>query len=410
MAANSQSRNPLTYLSLVERPTIETPSHRVHAFSHFDLTFTLHQERQRLKLTLEPNHDILGEGTVVEYLGVDGEVARREPIAREAHKVFKGQAWVREEAGGWSHVGWARVVIRRDGIRPLFEGSFTVMHDHHHVQFRSNYMQTKHALDPHLEDGDDEYMVIFRDSDIGLGLQNPAKRSERLDRSCHADRLAFNADPTHPVFAPTMKRDDGFWGAAPMNSLFGKRQLDSGSFPSGGGNSGGVNLRSSIGNTAGCPSTRKVALIGVATDCTYTGSFNSTETAYANVITQINSASDLYERSFNITLGLQNLTVTDGDCPATPPAATPWNIGCGGNATISDRLNMFSRWRGDRGDSNAFWTLLTLCSTGPEVGLAWLGQACVTQVNQAQGTDGTAEVVSGANVVARTSTEWQVIA
>ena len=345
----------------------------------------------------------------MQYLDVDGRVTRSEPVKRDAHKVFKGQSWIREDDGSWSHVGWARIVIRRDGIDPLFEGAFTVMHDHHHIQFRSNYMQTKHELDPPVEYSDDEYMVIFRDSDIGQSVHETIKRSGAVERSCHADGLSFNTDPTHPIFSTVLKRDVGFWGAMPVNSLFGKRQIDNNGIPTG-GNSGGVNLKLSIGETAGCPNTRRVALIGVATDCTYTGSFNSSETAHQNVITQINTASDLYEKTFNITLGLQNLTVSDSNCPGTPPAAAPWNIPCNGNTTISDRLNTFSQWRGDRNDANAYWTLLTTCSTGAEVGLAWLGQACVNQVNKAQGTDGTAEVVSGANVVARTSTEWQVIA
>ena len=292
--------------------------------------------------------------------------------------------------------------MRRDGIDPLFEGAFTISHDHHHVQLRSSYMQTKHELDPNLESSLDEYMVIFRDSDIGQPRHGELKRSLGDKSSCLAHQLGFNTDPSHPVFTSVLKRETSSWGAMPIHSLFGKRQIDGN--PTG-GNSGVINLSSTIGSTNGCPSTRKVALIGVATDCSYTASFDTADAARQNVIAQINSASEVYENTFNITLGLQNLTVSDGNCPGSPPAAAPWNIGCGGNTTITDRLNIFSQWRGERNDSNAFWTLLTRCSTGAEVGLAWLGQACVTDITQGQG-----ETVSGANVVARTSTEWQVIA
>lgn len=296
-------------------------------------------------------------------------------------------------------------MIRRDGVNPLFEGAFSILHDNHHVQLRSNYMSTKHELDPEVEYHADEYMVVFRDSDIARRPSTSytlgeLKRSTGLERSCKSDQLHFNFDPSQTV----LKRDVGHWGAAPISSLFGKRQIDTNGIPTG-GNSGGVNLKSTIGNSAGCPSTRKVALIGVATDCGYTGSFNSSESAHANVITQINLASNVYEKTFNITLGLQNLTVSDSSCPGTPAAATPWNTGCGGNLTITDRLNSFSQWRGDRNDTNAYWTLLTNCRTGSEVGLSWLGQLCVSDVSKASG-----EVVSGANVVAKTSTEWQVIA
>ncbi|KAI9820665.1 MAG: hypothetical protein M1827_005034 [Pycnora praestabilis] len=402
--AHSQSRNALNYLSLVESPEILLPSHRVNAFSTFDLRFSLHQNQQQVKLSLEPNHDILSGDATVEYLDAEGKVAHTEVIDRHAHKVFKGYAWLEDGDGNWSNVGWARIVIRRDGKYPLFEGAFTIMHDHHHIQLRSNYEQTKHELDPYVEDLDDEVMVIFRNSDISFDLRTELKRSAGEDLHCPSDRLSFNVQPDHPIYSRMLKREKGFWGSMAANSLLTKRQID-GSGPSG-GNSAGVNLTSTIGQSSGCPSTRKVALVGVATDCGYTGSFNSTESARQNVITQINSASDLYEKSFNITLGLQVLTVNPANCPGSPQAAAPWNIACSSNnGTIQDRLNTFSEWRGTRNDSNAYWTLLTSCNTGAAVGLAWLGQACVQNVQTGQN-----ESVSGANVVARTSTEWQVIA
>lgn len=394
---------------LLENPRIQTPSHRVNAFSTFDLTFNLHQKQQRIKLSLEPNHDILAEDAQVEYLDKAGYVRHRDAIVREDHKVFKGDAWILEDDGSWNNVGWARIVVQRDGLDPLFEGAFTVMHDHHHVQLRSNYLQTKHRLDPGLEDSTDEYMVCFRDSDFGRQARTELKRSDLVDRSCQADKLPFNSDPNHPVFQQVLKRDIGFWGSMPMSSLLGKRQIDTSGIPDG-GNSGGVNLKSTIGNTAGCPTTRKVALIGVATDCTYTTAFNSSDAARSNVITQINSASTVYEKTFNVTLGLRNLIVSDSECPGTAPAATPWNINCGGNTTITGRLNLFSQWRGARNDTNAYWTLLSTCNTGAEVGLSWLGQLCNSGVTTGQATGGTTQAVTGANVVVRTSTEWQVIA
>ena len=336
------------------------------------------------------------------HLGTDGEVVRTEPLHRHDHKVYKGDAWTQGWDGRWTNIGWARIVVRRDGVNPLFEGAFTIFQDHHHVQLRSSYMSTKHELDPEVEYSDDEYMVVFRDSDIDLRPQTSHKELRRSDdstKTCRSHELRFN-DPRQTV----LKRDVGFWGAAPINSFFGKRQIDTNGIPSG-GNSGGVNLKDSIGSTQGCPSTRKVALMGVVTDCSYTGSFNSTEAARANVITQINSASNVYEKTFNISLGLAVLTTTPPSCPATAPPATPYNIGCQGNTTITDRLNTFSQWRGSQNDTNAFWTLLTTCQTGAEVGLSWLGQLCVGDVTSSGG-----EVVSGANVVAKTSTEWQVIA
>ncbi|QSZ36513.1 hypothetical protein DSL72_006393 [Monilinia vaccinii-corymbosi] len=412
--AHSNERNPLTYISYVDAPDIRTPSHRVHALSSFDVVFGLHGGKQRVKLSLKPNHDVIADGATIQYLAPDGSVKTMETIDRSAHRVFKGSAWLQHYEGAeWTNVGWARIMVKQDGDEPIFEGAFRLDGDHHHIQTRSSFMSTRHALDPSLPDEGKEYMVVWRDSDVGSGytedddgLMHPElRRSAREDPSCSADGLNFNS-VNNPMnnFGPMKRRDQGFWGSISTRAIFG-RQIDTQS----GGNSAGVNLATTVGSTTGCPSTRKVALVGIATDCTYTASFNSTESARQNIIQVLNSASVQYEDSFNITLGLQNLTVSDAACPATAASSAPWNVGCSDSVTIQDRLNLFSAWRGGKPDTNAYWTLLSTCGTGSAVGLAWLGQACVTEA-QVSSTSSGNETVSGANVVVRTSTEWQVLA
>lgn len=400
--AYSQARDSLDYLSLVENVQIHHPSHRVHSHSHFDVTFNLHQKQQRLKLSLEPNHDIFPEDAQVEYLDVDGRVKKTESIDRRAHKVFKGATFALSDRGNWDRVGWARITVKRDGIHPLFEGAFTVMHEQHHIRLRSSYMRTKHELDPSLEETDDEYMVVFRDSDFREQPHMELKRSLSDSQTCGADGLDFNSKPNDILYPQDLKIS-GIWGSVSTNSLFGfsKRQGNSGDGL--GGNSGIDNLESTIGDTSGCPTTRKVALIGVVTDCTYTATFNSTQTARENVIDVVNSASDLFESSFNITLGLKNLIVSEADCPATAPEETAWNIPCS-KSDVSSRLDLFSTWRSKRDDDNAYWTLMSDCRTGAEVGLAYVGQLC--KAGSADGNSGG----SGANFVAKTPSEWQVFA
>lgn len=410
--AHSNERNPLNYLSVVENTKVNTPSHRINALSKFDLTFEIHGGKQRVRLTLAPNHDVIAHGATIKHLGIDGTLQSEEPIDRSEYRVFKGQAWLQHYEGAeWTNVGWARIMIHKDGDEPLFEGAFRVEGDHHHIQTRTHFMQTKHALDSMLEVKDKEYMVIWRDSDISEdvyqdfegGMHGELRRSTGGERSCSADRLDFNMQPDHPVYAGMLKRDDS-WSSVTTKSIFG-RQIDGQTT----GNSAGVNLLSTIGNTAGCPTTRRVALVGVATDCTYIAGFNSTESARRNVIQVINAASVVYEDSFNITLGLQNLFTVDAACPATPQSATPWNVACSDSVQIQDRLNLFSAWRGTQADTNAYWTLLSTCNTGSAVGLAWLGQVCVSSSQVASSSSGN-ETVSGANVVVRTGTEWQVVA
>lgn len=430
VSASSTTRNPIRALSVLQNATIHTSNHRVNALSHFDLSFLFNDDLQ-VKFSLEPNHDILAaSGATVSYLGPDGQVVRQETIDRSAHKVYKGTAWLRrdgmQKADSWLRVGWARVTVRRDGLEPVFEGAFSVNRDAHHIQSVENYERTRHGLDPIVEDRESDLMVLYRDSDIMKKEQLDYQHGE-LRRSldmglaqepaCQADSLMFNNMADHPVYVGMLKRSDRYWGSLSIPSILNKRQIDSTTT----GNSAGVNLSSTIGQSAGCPTTRKVALVGVATDCTYTNSFNSTETARENVITQMNTASSLWEKTFNISLGLQNLTISDSICPGTPPSTTPWNQACSDNVTINDRLNLFSAWRGTLQDDNSHWTLLSTCNTGSAVGLAWLGQACVNTAESTNSTgsttsdgssSGDTETVSGANVVIRTpgASEWQIIA
>ncbi|EMC95333.1 hypothetical protein BAUCODRAFT_35317 [Baudoinia panamericana UAMH 10762] len=418
--ASSSIRNPVRTVLTVQNATIHTYNHRVTALSEFDLTFNLRDDLY-IKLRLEPNHDILADDATITYLSPDGTVARTEGVNRLEHKVFKGTAWIQRPRTGqvrYEQVGWGRVSVVRDGEEPHFEGAFSVNHDHHHIQSSDNYLRTRHPLDPEIDKVGYEYMVSWRDSDIvpsSAELQHQELRRSGTEDvpQCQADTLSFNLQPDHPVFLGMTKRDAFFDDYA---SLFSKRQIDGTT----GGNSAGVNLISTIGNTAGCPTTRKVALVGVATDCTYTASFNSTESVRQNIISQISTASALYENTFNISLGLQNLTISDASCPGTPAQATLWNQACSDSVDIQDRLNDFSSWRGTQRDNNSHWTLLSTCNTGSAVGLAWLGQACVNQATTAnasttgngQSTGSGSETVSGANVVVRTqgASEWQIIA
>jgi hypothetical protein len=399
-AASSTARNPLKSIALAKDADILTQNHRVTAVSTFDLAFDV--SGRRIRLSLEPNHDIFVEGAKVTYVGADGKTLREEPIDRLSHKVYKGTAWLKR-SNRWDSVGWARISIRRDGLNPLFEGAFTINHDHHHVQLSSNYKKTRHELDPDVELRDEEYMVVFRDSDIStLPEHTELRKREDGGLGCRSDSLEWNMNSENPVFTG-MKRDDAF-SQPEEAALIGmsKRQ----DIP-GGGNGAGVNLVSSIGSTEGCPTTRKVALVGVAADCNYRKEFDSDNSTKENIIQQMNSASNLFESTFNISLGLANLLVLEEGCPTSVQQATPWNQACSGNVDIQDRLNLFSQWRGQQNDDFSHWTLLSTCNTQSAVGLAWLGQACTSG---AQGNSSEGETVAGANVVVRTSTEWQVIA
>ncbi|KAI0013213.1 zinc metalloprotease mde10 [Xylariaceae sp. FL0662B] len=403
--AHSIARNPLKSISRLSNPLIHTPSNRVHAYSSFDLTFLLNDERDQIRITLEPNHDVLPDAASVQYLHPDGSIRHEEIIERTEHKVFKGHAFIQHRAHlEWINSGWARITVHRDGPKPLFEGTFSVNGNHHHIQTSSKYRQTQHQDDPTIQVDGEEYMVVWRDSDVMPDPYDVSELKRGLDEStCSSDMLNFNNEDDHPVHRGLDLRD---LSAVDTTGLFG-RQIDGTT----GGNGAGVNLAQSIGSTRGCPTTRRVALVGVATDCTYTAQFSSESDVRSHIIQTVSSASALYESTFNITLGIRNLTISDAQCPGTPPENAQWNRPCSNSVTISDRLNLFSTWRGQFGDSNAYWTLLSTCNTDAAVGLAWLGQLC-SQGSGSQGGDssGGNETIAGANVVVRTSAEWQVFA
>lgn len=397
--AHSTKRNALNYVSRVDEPVLHTPSQRVHAYSSFDLTFLLHDGSDKVRLTLQPNHDVISDDAVIQYLNTDGTIKHEEPIKRSDHRVYKGDAFVQHPGHGeWLKAGWARISVYRDGANPIFEGAFRIDGNNHHVQSSANYRRTQHHEDPTIDFSDDEYMVVWRDSDVLPDHDAHDELKRGLDRpTCESDSLDFNNGPDHPIFSGIDLRD---MSPADDRHIFG-RQDDT---PTG-GSGAGVNLASTIGSTNGCPTSRKVALVGIATDCTYTAEFDNKEAARTNIIQMVSAASEVYESTFNISLGIHDLVVSDAACPGTAQETAPWNVACSSSVTISDRLNTFSNWRAQRNDTNAYWTLLSTCNTDSAVGLAWLGQLCITGA----GGDSN-ETTAGANVVVRTSTEWQVFA
>ncbi|KAK6955092.1 hypothetical protein Daesc_002722 [Daldinia eschscholtzii] len=401
--AHSVKRNALNYISRLDNPVIHTASNRLHAYSEFDLTFLLHDQKDKIRIVLEPNLDVLSDSAVVRYLGPDGSMTE-EKIQRSDHKVFKGHAFVQHpHHSEWINSGWARITVFRDGPRPLFEGTFRVNGNHHHIQTSSNYRQTQHEDDPTADFAEDEYMVVWRDSDIKSNYDVSELKRGLDENSCSSDMLNFNNEDEHPVHKGLDLRD---MSAVDAKDLFGRDQIDGTTT----GNGAGVNLAQSIGSTQGCPTTRKIALVGIAADCTYTAQFANKSDVRSHIVQQVSSASALFESSFNISLGIQNLTISDATCPGTPPESAKWNVACSDSVTITNRLNLFSEWRGRFNDTNAYWTLMSTCNTDAAVGLAWLGQLCSQGSGTQADSSGGNETIAGANVVVRTSTEWQVFA
>ncbi|PHH89994.1 hypothetical protein CDD83_4762 [Cordyceps sp. RAO-2017] len=399
--AHSIRRNPIGYTTFVRDADINTPSHRVHSHSKFDLTFTLHNGREKFRLVLDPNHDIIPDDFTISHLDSDGSVRQVYKTPRSDHRVFRGHAFVeRPDMSGWSKAGWARITVHQDGDSPVFTGAFRVDGDNHHIETADQYLKLRgdddarpQGLPPHGRP-----LVVWRDSDIldpdsDANYHVDLKRSLSDEPTCLADSLDFNADFNARL------QSQNWLARTDARTLFGRQLNPFGSRSS---------LSRSTGNTRGCPSTRRVALVGIATDCTYSQDFDNNKTAIQNnIVDMVNKASELYESSFNISLSILNLTISDKNCPASASPQAPWNLGCSDSFNLTDRLSAFSQWRSQFNDRNAYWTLMSKCRTKEAVGLAWQGQLCRSGAN----TTSDNSVSSSANVVVRLDgSEWQVFA
>lgn len=101
--------------------------------------------------------------------------------------------------------------------------------------------------------------------------------------------------------------------------------------------------------------------MGVASDCTFTKFYKSTDGARLQIINDWNSVSSVYASSFNVGIGLINITIMDSSCPTQ--ASPAWNRACSTSYSISQRLSDFSKWRGTIGDDGAgLWHLMTTCA------------------------------------------------
>jgi hypothetical protein len=114
---------------------------------------------------------------------------------------------------------------------------------------------------------------------------------------------------------------------------------------------------------AGCPTSQRVLYMGVAADCTYVKYYQTADNARTQIINDWNSVSSVYSSSFNVGIGLLNITLMDSMCPGTAVAATNWNQECTTSYSISSRLSDFSQWRGRIGNDGAgLWHLMTNCA------------------------------------------------
>ncbi|KAI8982146.1 Metallo-peptidase family M12B Reprolysin-like-domain-containing protein [Mycotypha africana] len=378
------------------------------------LRLTLTAFNTTVYLHLIPNLDLFHSNAVIHQQG------RSVKIKPSDYRVYRGYViedfysehwWLsglpEEDIIGQPGVlGWARIVIRNDIKHdldyPLFEGAFSINGDIHHIKLRNNYHLTKRSDDADLStEGAQQHLVIYRDSDTVTKENKYYNRSiiPHLTGECGFDRLSQHhqqlqrqiLDPFKiPSFSTT-----SFSKNSVVDSIFDIPTTPK--VPS-------LAKRA----PAGCPTTKKILYMGAAADCTYTKHYGTTDNARMQIINDWNSVSSVYSSTFNVAIGLINITIMDSSCPANPPSATNWNQACSNSYPITTRLSDFSRWRGSIGDDGAgLWHLMTNCATGAEVGIAWMSQVCNTEAIRSSSTG---EYTSGTGVSSIIRDEWKVVA
>jgi len=73
----------------------------------------------------------------------------------------------------------------------------------------------------------------------------------------------------------------------------------------------GISFIDRIGSTEGCKKTQNIIYMGVAADCEYVKHYGSTASATTTILNNWNTASSLYKSTFNVSLGIVQLSIQD---------------------------------------------------------------------------------------------------
>ncbi|KAJ9126030.1 hypothetical protein QFC24_002302 [Naganishia onofrii] len=420
---------------------------------------------ETVHLHVTPTEHLFHPQAKVNYLSAAGDVVHSEPLRAHDHRVYTGEViadWStsqrlkEDKVGGvyYSPEGQAYRGVRGTATIHVYEhagdieeqqgqssktsfaGTFNVDGQLWHVMTKENYLRHAQLGDPqpqvHDLGGSESGLVMFLEGDEDEQREAPLLQSSaaRLAQTgCSHDSLAFNTNVTgHPVLKerprhphsandivpsffpslPSIPFPDSF---SPLRSFAGDsspRGISRRDDISTGGNAQpSTNYISTIGQTTGCPTEQRVVYMGVAADCNYISTYGGSEQARTQILTNWNSITALYRRSFNISLGIIELNVMNETCPSASAASsssTQWNTPCAEGVTLNDRLSLFSEWRGRAGNGQAgLYHLMTACPTDTEVGVAWLGTLCQTDSSSQSG-----QTVSGTGVSSASRTEWSL--
>ncbi|CEJ84071.1 hypothetical protein VHEMI03371 [[Torrubiella] hemipterigena] len=363
------------YIYSVDDLTFSSPAHTDKSDT-LSISFQIPEKKLAVRLNLQRDAEIYDQPVTVHHVRSDG-TKDVEHVAAGAHLAYHGTV----ESELSTPADWTRITVHEKHGTPLLEGVMTIGGQIFTIQTDYNYRSSRRSEDPGLPENKTPYIILFTEAEDAKN--GPMARRSSDTATCSiVDPTLFSNNP------PLFESLDG--SILPRQS---------------GGGRGRFDPRQFIGSTQGCPRQRLIALMGIAVDCNYAAQFQSPDDIRQHIITQINSASRTYEQTFNISLRVRNITISERACPSGGPVNT-WNQPCTRGGTIAERLDSFATWKRSFQDDTAVWTMLTTCTSGTTVGVAFLATTCHQSMTSGNRFAPSASV----NVVARTTAEWQVIA
>ncbi|KAJ3382914.1 hypothetical protein HDU92_004508 [Lobulomyces angularis] len=358
-------------------------------FKAFNQTYTLELEKNK-ELILH-NSTLLIHDHVIDYKGKNKKIVKITNLNGHPNvHPYKGKVLnLNNEPVGWSRIIFHKDPFNYDNHKGLmFEGVFTNSDGMFHISSVENYrISRRFGLDidivsPFERDSvhRNTKIIIFKDSNDEASLIATIPPSKMTAQNgCGFEHTEDNK----LAIMEYRKLSDTF-----PSPLF-KRQS-----------------RNVTATASSCflPS-KKILPMGAAADCTYTA--GDSVRALTKILNNWNMASQVYEATFNIQLALIEVKILQS-CGNSGSEVLPWNVECSEAFTINDRLSAFSEWRGaipDATDNAGLWHLMTKCSTGPAVGVAWLSMLCTKNSFQQPGN----QWVSGTGVSSVGPTEWKVV-
>ncbi len=314
-----------------------------------------------------------------------------------------------------------------------YEGQYVQIQDGMHPM--AGKVEKSHALAlsaaSNAADGNSQQLFSMQQFGAAMTL-NQNSPNGAPPRRCGHDKLPYNTDPngaasfygqqvTRAMDLVTAKHDDGAPSRGSGVAADGPLKMNS-------------RLAATLkdGKQRQCLATPKVLYIGIVADCSYTEAFHGDAAkAQANIIKDFNIVSGIYERTFNIHIGILSIDLmmecytgsepaaagkAPGRAPARPAAAAggqkrstnlmEWNVPCSRGMQMEERLSLFTRWRSGQTADAGLYHLVTGCANSEVVGIAWLNQVCQTKPYE----DSHGETVGGVSVTALIKNQFVIIA